>query len=326
MKKGGPEMGVAGADPAASEALGRLFEGARSDGLAAPELEELWSRVGPAALLGSADPSAGAGTTGAPAGGGGALGALGGATAKVIAVVIVGGGLVAGGLSLRATFATSARSAAPHQVIVVPAAPQGAQPLAPSAVATPAASPDPAPGAVDISALPLAPSPLNAGNAGAVAHAGPRSRPSGGADVRAGDPELARQFPAQPGPSNHGTAGANATPSALGGADTAAQSATYGGSQATRATAASPPSPSEGALLLRARQEIRSDPAGALALTDEHARRFPAGTLAPEREVLAIEALAALGRTSEARARLGAFRDRYPQSPHVARLEALVAR
>jgi outer membrane protein assembly factor BamD (BamD/ComL family) len=76
--------------------------------------------------------------------------------------------------------------------------------------------------------------------------------------------------------------------------------------------------------LLRARQELSSDPSGALALTQEHARRFPSGTLSQEREVLAIEALARLGRTSEARRRLDAFRSRFPQSPHVARLATLV--
>jgi hypothetical protein len=145
--------------------------------------------------------------------------------------------------------------------------------------------------------------------------------------VRPADPELARQFPAQAGPSNRAPAGANVSASSLGSPDTAAAPPpTYGGAQATRTTSASSPPPSEGALLLRARQEIGSDPTGALALTEEHARRFPAGTLAPEREVLAIEALAALGRTPEARARLGAFRDRYPQSPHLARLEALVSK
>jgi hypothetical protein len=78
--------------------------------------------------------------------------------------------------------------------------------------------------------------------------------------------------------------------------------------------------------LLRARQQLVSDPGAALALTDEHARRFPSGPLTQEREVLAIEALTRLGRTSDARSRLAAFRDRFPQSPHIARLEALVAR
>jgi hypothetical protein len=82
--------------------------------------------------------------------------------------------------------------------------------------------------------------------------------------------------------------------------------------------------PSEGALLLRARRQLATDPASALALTDEDANRFPSGALAPEREVLAIEALAQLGRLPEARTRFTAFRTEYPQSPHLARLATLV--
>ena len=59
------------------------------------------------------------------------------------------------------------------------------------------------------------------------------------------------------------------------------------------------PGPSEGALLLRARQQLASDPSSALALTDEAGRRFADGALAPEREVLAIEALARTGSPAE---------------------------
>jgi len=86
----------------------------------------------------------------------------------------------------------------------------------------------------------------------------------------------------------------------------------------------SEPQPSEGALLLRARQSLTSDPSSTLALTDADAHRFPNGPLAPEREVLAIEALTRLHRLPEAKARLAIFRARYPQSPHLARLDALV--
>lgn len=82
--------------------------------------------------------------------------------------------------------------------------------------------------------------------------------------------------------------------------------------------------PSEGALLLQARRQLASDPGAALALTGEASRRFPDGPLAPEREVLAIEALAKLGQSGEARNRLAAFRARYPQSPHLARLQSLL--
>jgi hypothetical protein len=101
---------------------------------------------------------------------------------------------------------------------------------------------------------------------------------------------------------------------------------TAGPQQAGPPASPSQPGAGEGALLLRARQVLTSDPAAALALTQQHARRFPMGTLVPEREVLAIEALNELGRVSEARSRFDAFRARYPQSPHLARLEALLGR
>jgi hypothetical protein len=63
-----------------------------------------------------------------------------------------------------------------------------------------------------------------------------------------------------------------------------------------------------------------------LQLTEEHARLFPEGTLVPEREVLAIEALVELGRTQEARARFADFRGRFPNSPHLPRLESTLRR
>jgi hypothetical protein len=59
----------------------------------------------------------------------------------------------------------------------------------------------------------------------------------------------------------------------------------------------------EAALLERARAALGATPAGALALTEEHASRFPSGKLAMERELVAIDALRRLGRTGEARAR-----------------------
>jgi hypothetical protein len=98
------------------------------------------------------------------------------------------------------------------------------------------------------------------------------------------------------------------------------------GTESEPVPAVAPPvaAPSEGALLLKARQQLASDPSAALALTDEAGKRFPDGPLAPEREVLAIEALARLARLPAARARLSAFRARYPQSPHLAHLESLV--
>lgn len=80
--------------------------------------------------------------------------------------------------------------------------------------------------------------------------------------------------------------------------------------------------PNEVELLLAARQQRERAPAETLRMLDVHARRFPRGLLAPEREVLAIEALRALGHDDAARARLAAFRARYPDSMHLRRLEA----
>lgn len=76
---------------------------------------------------------------------------------------------------------------------------------------------------------------------------------------------------------------------------------------------------SEAALLLAAR---KAQPSAALHLLDEHATRFPDGLLAPEREVLRIEALRKLGRTDEADRLLHAFQARYPDSLHLHRLLA----
>lgn len=58
----------------------------------------------------------------------------------------------------------------------------------------------------------------------------------------------------------------------------------------------------EAALLEAARAKLRSAPAAALALSREHAARFPQGQLTSERSLIQIEALHRLGRDAEARA------------------------
>jgi hypothetical protein len=75
-------------------------------------------------------------------------------------------------------------------------------------------------------------------------------------------------------------------------------------------------------LLARARRVVASDPARALQLTAEHARRFSDGVLAQEREVLAIDALSRLGHRDLATARARRFIERYPDSAHRVRLAA----
>ncbi|WP_437819433.1 hypothetical protein [Sorangium sp. So ce1078] len=77
----------------------------------------------------------------------------------------------------------------------------------------------------------------------------------------------------------------------------------------------------EATLLWRARSALARDPASALALTAEHARLFPAGTMAEEREVLAILAMARLDRGAEARARASELLRRRPDSVHRGQIE-----
>jgi hypothetical protein len=59
----------------------------------------------------------------------------------------------------------------------------------------------------------------------------------------------------------------------------------------------------------------RGDASSALAAVDTHAREFPRSQLAQEREVIAIQALAAAGRVPEAKRRAAAFRAAFPGSP-----------
>ncbi|WP_437715481.1 tetratricopeptide repeat protein [Sorangium sp. So ce448] len=77
----------------------------------------------------------------------------------------------------------------------------------------------------------------------------------------------------------------------------------------------------ESALLTEARAKLRSgDVAGATALLERLRAQFPNGVLRQEREVLAIDVLAARGNTQEARRRAQAFVKQYPKSPHSAKL------
>jgi outer membrane protein assembly factor BamD (BamD/ComL family) len=63
-----------------------------------------------------------------------------------------------------------------------------------------------------------------------------------------------------------------------------------------------------------------------LALLERHVQRFPNSTLTQEREVLTVKALMKLERVDEARARAAQFKERWPTSPHLLRVEALVGK
>lgn len=119
-----------------------------------------------------------------------------------------------------------------------------------------------------------------------------------------------------------------APPASLG-APSAGSVAVPNGSGGGTAPASSTPdlpaaAPSEIDLLRLAEEHLRTDPAAALALADQHAARFPAGMLAQESEVIAVEALVQLGRKDEARERAAHLLRSAPTTAHRRRMEALV--
>lgn len=92
---------------------------------------------------------------------------------------------------------------------------------------------------------------------------------------------------------------------------------------------ATPPTPSperELSLLQRSQAALDGDPAAALALAEQHARDYPAGVFAQEREMLAIEALLKLRDKRAAVSRAEKFVQRFPDSAHVRRVRALLER
>lgn len=80
----------------------------------------------------------------------------------------------------------------------------------------------------------------------------------------------------------------------------------------------------EHALITSARRALEQNPAQSLALAEEHRSTFPNGTLAPEREFVAIRALVKLGRRDDARTRATQFRRRFPDSAYLSRIDALL--
>ena len=82
----------------------------------------------------------------------------------------------------------------------------------------------------------------------------------------------------------------------------------------------------EVAILRRVSAALRAgDPATALAAVGEHARRFPNGALAEERDTERIVALCALGRRDEAARATQRFDRAYPSSSHASTIHAACA-
>jgi hypothetical protein len=89
-----------------------------------------------------------------------------------------------------------------------------------------------------------------------------------------------------------------------------------------RAGGATDPFTAELDLLQRAHAAYtRRDFSGALVLVAEHARRFPKGPLAEQREALRVRSLAGSGRSEEAHRAAAAFAVRFPRSVLLPRVE-----
>jgi hypothetical protein len=86
-------------------------------------------------------------------------------------------------------------------------------------------------------------------------------------------------------------------------------------------------SPNDEITIIRAaRRALATEPERALSFVEQHRREFENGILAEEREVLAVEALAALGRRAEAERRASQFRARWSASPYRTRIDAALRR
>ena len=83
--------------------------------------------------------------------------------------------------------------------------------------------------------------------------------------------------------------------------------------------AAADPLLRETELIAAARSALATAPAAALARLDEHRRDFPDGQLAPERDLLAVDALCRSNQISEARQRAADLGERYPSTSYGAR-------
>ncbi|HMA96639.1 MAG TPA: hypothetical protein VKP30_28330 [Polyangiaceae bacterium] len=76
--------------------------------------------------------------------------------------------------------------------------------------------------------------------------------------------------------------------------------------------------------LTRLRSLATSDPAAALRLSEQGDQRFVKGLFRQERQAIAIQSLAQLHRTGEAKQRARAFATAYPHSQFLARMSQLL--
>lgn len=74
--------------------------------------------------------------------------------------------------------------------------------------------------------------------------------------------------------------------------------------------------PSEASLLRSAREALQSNPSRSLSLLDSHRKLYPKGALSPERDMLRLKALRALGEKQAADKASQDFEAKHPQAVH----------
>jgi len=84
------------------------------------------------------------------------------------------------------------------------------------------------------------------------------------------------------------------------------------------------PALSEPDLIGQAQTALAGNPVRALSLCEKHRKQFPHGVLVQEREVLAIEALAKLGRHAQAVDRGERFMKAFPSSAHRSKIVGII--
>jgi hypothetical protein len=82
----------------------------------------------------------------------------------------------------------------------------------------------------------------------------------------------------------------------------------------------------EAELLEKARALVGASPGAALKLTQDHSRDFPRGRLGAEADLIASQALLAMGKTAAAKERANASLRRYPNGLYARQLREIVAR
>jgi TolA-binding protein len=104
----------------------------------------------------------------------------------------------------------------------------------------------------------------------------------------------------------------------------ASQASAARGTPAESASASEDALAGEAKLLNQAHAAMTADPQKALAIAGEHAKRYPRGQLAAERELILVQALVKLGRVREAEARGRALRKSTPSSIYGERLDTIL--